>query len=197
MGTERRRQLVLAALAVVLAIVAYRQWPGTAPVATPPSNQKAAVTSKAAGTSGVTRGRSGKPPAPAETTDVHLEALTAERPKPGPTERNLFRFREKPPPSPPTSGRGDTPTQLVVPNPAPAGPPQPPPLPPINLKCLGIVSKGAGKIAVITDGNGPPVSGSEGQVVLGRYRILKIGEESIEVAYSDGRGRQTIRVTGS
>src|SRR6266513_2628830 len=155
METERRRQLLLAVLAVVLAVVVYYAWPGTSRQSTPSSNQRAA------GTSGAVRDRTARGAAPQPTTDVHLEALTAERPKPGPTERNLFRFREKPPPSPPTSGRGDTPIQLAVPNPVPAGPPQPPPLPPINLKCLGIVSKGAGKIAVITDGNGPPVSGSE------------------------------------
>jgi len=195
MGTERRRQLVLTALAVVLAIVVYREWPRTAPASTPPSNQRAA------GTSGVARDRTGKPPGPAaaETTDVHLEALTAERPKPQPTERNLFRFREKPPPEPITSGRGTAPQPSGLVNPEPTGPPPPPPLPPINLKCFGVISKGAGgsKIVTCTDGNGPPQSAAEGQVVLGRYRILKIGEESIEIAYTDGRGRQTIRITGS
>jgi len=193
MATERRRQLLLAALAVALVITVYLEWPGTAPVSTPPSNQRAA------GTSGVARDRTGKPPAPpaAETTDVHLEALTAERPKPQPTERNLFRFREKPPPAPVTSGRSTQPSVIV--NPEPIGPPPPPPLAPITLKCFGVIGKVAGgpKIVTCTDGNGPPQSVAEGQVVLGRYRILKIGEESIEVAYADGRGRQTIRITGS
>ena len=190
MGTERRRQLVLAALAVVLVIVVYRQWPGTAPVPAPPSNQQGA-----AGTSGVARGRTSKAPAPARTTDVHLEALTAERPKPEPTERNLFRFREKrQPPPPPSAG----PPPVII-NPEPAGPPPPPALAPINLKCFGVIGKSAGgpKIVTCTDGNGPPESVAEGQLVLGRYRILKIGEESIDVAYADGRGRQTIRITGS
>jgi hypothetical protein len=39
--------------------------------------------------------------------------------------------------------------------------------------------------------------GREGEVVAGQYRILKIGVESVEMAYLDGRGRQTIRLTGS
>jgi hypothetical protein len=191
MGTERRRQLLLGALAVVLAIVVYSQWPGTAPQSPPPSNQQGA-----AGTSGVARGRAGKAPAPAQTTDVHLEALSAERPKPEPTERNLFRFRERRPPPPPPSA-AQPPAAII--NPEPAGPPPPPPLAPINLKCFGTISKAAGgpKLVTCTDGNGPPESVAEGQLVLGRYRILKIGEESIEVAYADGRGRQTIRITGS
>ena len=38
--------------------------------------------------------------------------------------------------------------------------------------------------------------GKEGDIIDGRYRILKIGTESIEMAYVDGRGRQTIRLTG-
>jgi hypothetical protein len=191
MATERQRQLLLAALAILLVIVVYRQWPDTAPVSAPPSNRQGA-----AGTSGVARDRAGKAPAPAQTTDVHLEALTAERPKPEPTERNLFRFREKRQPPPPASG-GTAPPPVV--NSEPTGPPPPPPLAPINLKCFGVISKSSGgpKIVTCTDGNGPPESVAEGQIVLGRYRILKIGEESIEVAYADGRGRQTIRITGS
>jgi len=39
--------------------------------------------------------------------------------------------------------------------------------------------------------------GIEGGTVAGRYRVLRIGAESIEMSYLDGRGRQTIRQTGS
>ena len=49
---------------------------------------------------------------------------------------------------------------------------------------------------MLSDGRGAPFYGKEGEVVDGRYRILKIGVESIEIAYADGRGRQTIRQTG-
>ena len=192
METERRRQLLLAALAVVLASIVYYAWPRTSPPSTPSSNQRAA------GTSGAVRDRTARGAAPQQTTEVHLEALEAERPKPGPTERNLFRFREKPPPPPP-GARGGPPEPDVPIVLAPVGPPQPPPLPPINLKFLGFVEQAAGKpkIAILSDGSGSPQYAKEGDVVLGRYRVLKIGEESVEVAYSDGRGRQTIRLTGS
>jgi hypothetical protein len=75
----------------------------------------------------------------------------------------------------------------------PTGPPPPPPIP---LKFIGLVEKIDGtKIAVLSDGRRPH-SGVEGQEIDGRYRILKIGTESIEMAYLDGRGRQTIRLTG-
>jgi hypothetical protein len=193
MEAERRRQIVLAILAVMLAIVVYRAWPRTASLPAPSSNQGAGGGATAA------RGRAGRETSPVEATDVHLEALSTERPKPGPTERNLFRFREKPPPgSAPI--RGAAPPAVAPPvTPEPAGPPPTPPPPPINLKFIGIVEQGSGKpkIAVLSDGSGPPQYGKEGEIVLGRYRILKIGEESIELAYADGRGRQTIRLTGS
>jgi hypothetical protein len=193
MEAERRRQLLLTALAVVLAIVVYYAWPRTSSQSTSPSKQRAA------GTSGAVRDRNARGGVPQEAPDVHLEALEAERPKPGPTERNLFRFREKPPPSQPED-RGHAPSQpFVPPSPDPPPTPTPPPLPPINLKFLGFVepTPGKPKIAILSDGSGPPQYAKEGDVVLGRYRILKIGEESVEVAYADGRGRQTIRMTGS
>jgi hypothetical protein len=51
--------------------------------------------------------------------------------------------------------------------------------------------------AVLSVGDGrSPLHGKEGDIIDGRYRILKIGTESIDMAYLDGRGRQTIRLTG-
>ena len=41
------------------------------------------------------------------------------------------------------------------------------------------------------------VYGSEGDIIEGRYRIVRIGVESIELAWVDGRGQQTIRLSGS
>jgi hypothetical protein len=53
------------------------------------------------------------------------------------------------------------------------------------------------KLAVLAPGEGrAPMHGQEGDIIDGRYRILKIGTESIELAYLDGAGRQTIRLTG-
>jgi hypothetical protein len=191
MEAERKRQFLLASLAVVLAVVVYRQWPATTSSSGSASNQRAGGRSSGAATD-----RSRKEGAAEGTIDVRLESLEAERPKPGPTDRNLFRFREKPPPPP--MDRGVTPPQPDAPlNPEPTGPPQPPPLPPIPLKFIGKVTAGDRMIAVLSDGSGPPYHGGEGDLVAGRYRILKIGEESIELAYADGRGRQTIRFTGS
>jgi hypothetical protein len=38
--------------------------------------------------------------------------------------------------------------------------------------------------------------GKDGDTIDGRYRIVKIGAESVEVTHLDGRGRQVIRLTG-
>jgi len=37
--------------------------------------------------------------------------------------------------------------------------------------------------------------GREGEVIEGRYKILRIGVESVEMSYVDGRGRQRIPLT--
>ena len=52
-------------------------------------------------------------------------------------------------------------------------------------------------MAVLSDGRGTPVHGKEGDIILGQYRIVRIGAESMEMSYLDGRGRTTIRLSGS
>ena len=47
---------------------------------------------------------------------------------------------------------------------------------------------------MLSDSTGHPEYGGEGDIIQGRYRILKIGVESVEVAYLDGTGRRTIRL---
>src|SRR5436190_1097646 len=77
--------------------------------------------------------------------------------------------------------------------PVTAGPP-----PPIPLKFIGIV-EGAErhmKLAALSDGRFT-YYGREGDIIDGRYRIVRIGLESIEMVHVDGRGPQTIRLSGS
>jgi hypothetical protein len=132
-------------------------------------------------------------PAGATAPDVHLDALDAERPRPGSTERNLFRFRPKAPPPPPPDV-----TRTAPPPTATAGPPATPAVAPITLKYIGVIAveSSGKKIAGLSDGR-EVWHGSEGDVILGQYKILRIGTESIEMSYIDGRGRQTIRLSGS
>jgi hypothetical protein len=77
-----------------------------------------------------------------------------------------------------------------------AGPPPPAPIP---LRFIGIVESPtqSKRIAALVDSTGHAYQGGEGDIVAGQYRVLRIGVESIEMSYLDGRGRQTIRLSGS
>jgi hypothetical protein len=81
--------------------------------------------------------------------------------------------------------------------PAPAGPPPPPPIP---LRFIGLVGAGpttqAGRVAIFSDQRGNVVHGKEGDIIEGRYRVLRIGPDSADLVYLDGRGRQTLRLSG-
>jgi hypothetical protein len=185
MAPERPKQFLLGVLVVVLLLVGARAWRSTseAPLASSQGRGRGAAAARAA-------------PAAAEAPDVHLDALAADRRTLVESQRNLFRFKPKvAPPPPATAARVAAPPLLP-----PTGPPPPPPVPAIPLKFIGIVET-AGKsqrLAVLSDGRGGmPFSGKEGDIIEGRYRILRIGSESIEMAYLDGRGRQTIRLSGS
>ena len=182
MQPERRRQIVLAVLVVVLAGLLYRAWPQTAAPTPSTSNPRTAAKP----------GQTTEPAAP----DVNLEALQSERPKPSGETRNLFRFgriertREPVAAAPPAA---TAPAPTVTP-PTAAGPP------PIPLKFVGTMQVGGRTMAVLSDASGlqrNPVYGFEGDTILGQYRLIRVSAESIEMTYLDGRGRQTIRFSGS
>ena len=136
--------------------------------------------------------------------DVNLELLQrtpATLDEPG---RNPFRFEAKAAPAP-SSTTGAPPTGPAAPTtpttsttPQPTVPAGPPPLPPIPLRFIGLVEAPTqvGRIAIMSDGKGNVFYGKEGDTIEGRYRMLKIGADVVELAYVDGRGRQTIRLSG-
>lgn len=129
---------------------------------------------------------------------VKLDALTMPRPNPVEGERNPFRFGARRAPSPDRSGSTNGRSAGSVPTaPAPVGPPVPAGPPPIALKFIGIVDAPAqgGKLAVLSDGRSV-FYGHENEVVDGRFKIIRIGVESIELMSVDGRGRQTIKLSG-
>ena len=131
--------------------------------------------------------------------DVRLTTLDAAPPEMVDANRNPFRFQPKAPvrpapvlPQPAVqagAGRADgQPGATAVPVQAPP--------PPIPLKFIGTIdAPGVGKLAALSDGKSV-YRGREGDVIEGRYRIVKIGVESIVMEHLDGRGRQTIRLTG-
>jgi hypothetical protein len=188
MNPERRRELTLAAAAVVLlAIAAWMLLPDT------PRSSGAAASSNAATANGPVRPKS-------PIVELNLKALEAERPQPDDSTRNPFRFKPTPPPPPPPrppEGLKKQEEQAAAEQ-AARFPAEPLPPPRIPLKYIGDMMdpKNPGKrIAILSDARST-YYGREGEVVEGRYRIVRIGVESIELAYLDGRGRQTIRQTG-
>jgi hypothetical protein len=189
MATDRGRQIVLGLLLVVLAVVMYRAWStgsfGTSSAPTSSSNTRARASRTADGAEST-----------ATAPDVQLQALEGERPKPEASDRNLFRFGQREAPSPPPGAALPPPPVRPV---GPGGPPGPAQPPPIPLRFIGIVESpmDSKRIAALVDAMGNTYHGIEGEIVAGQYRVLKIGVESIEMSYLDGRGRQTIRLSGS
>jgi hypothetical protein len=119
---------------------------------------------------------------------VRLPDLKAERPVPAEGGRDLFREKPKAPPPPPKA--------VPAPPPDPnAPPPPPPPPPPITLRLIGIVQGSGRPIAAITDGK-DVFYGREGDIIEGRYKIIKVNVESIDIAYVDGRGQRRLGLSG-
>lgn len=173
------------ALAVVV-LAMWSLWPSSpAPSATPLPAGNPTV-----------RGAEQQRGAGAPVAPVKLEALSAERQPPSDTPRNPFRYQPKAAP-PPSKPLGVAPAANVSTDPAkPLPPPGPAPPPPIPLKFIGILERANGvKWAVLSDGK-VTMHGRDGDIIDGRYRIVKIGTESIELTYVDGRGRQVVRLTG-
>jgi len=130
---------------------------------------------------------------------VRLDALTRVRPELQAGNRNPFRFRPAPAPAATSTVGQPKPGGMGALTPAgPVMPQGPPPPPPIALKFIGVVEQAPSKLklAVLSDGRNV-FYGKEGEVIEGRYRIERIGVESIEMVYVDGRGRQTLRLSGS
>lgn len=183
----RNRQTALAAvLLLALAAAVAWMWFGPSSAAQAPASQPRAASR---------RSTSDEAPLP-EAEAVRLDALASTREEPAEATRNPFRFDRRA--SAPAAGPTDPPPALTLKPVEPPVPSGPPPPPAITLKFIGIVETAAGiRLAVLSPGEGrAPMHGKEGDIIDGRYRILRIGTESIELAYLDGRGRQTIRLTG-
>jgi hypothetical protein len=187
MASANRRTIWLAGIAVAIAVAAV-VWSGSGPTpAAGPSPPPRAPAPRSQPNAQVPQ--SGPP-------QINLVALQSTRERPGESERNPFRFQARPLPPvttlPPPTATNQSLGQPMM----PSTPPGPPPPPPIPLKFIGLVTQGNKRVAVLSDGKSSPMHGEEGGTILGQYRILKIGNESLEMAYIDGRGRQTIRLTG-
>ena len=110
-------------------------------------------------------------------------------------ERDPFGFGVPPrPPAPPPPPVVARPTPTPPPPPPPSGPP---PRPQIPVKFLGFAEdlSRPGKLVSLSI-NGAVVLAREGDVVDGKYRLVKVGVASIVMTYLDGQGQQVIALTG-
>jgi hypothetical protein len=182
-GAVRARGWLLGALGIALvALVAYWMWPEQPAVPDAVASNRRAAPRAASGAADID---------PAELK-VRLDALEAKRPDFGEGSRNPFRFQ--PPPAPPPPERLP-PVSL----PGPAGPPPAPAapaIPPIPLKYMGTVERPGLMLAALTDCKGFSYAAREGELVDGRYRLVKIGIESVILEYPNGTGRTTVRKSG-
>jgi len=190
-GSSRNRQLVLLIVLIV----------GAAYVVSCVSSGLSARVSNAPGTPAAAvapasnMGKAATAWTPSSSQKTMPEALELDKldsaGEPSDTTRNPFRFGTKPPPpAPPVVVRPPVPA-------APPGPPPPPPIPPIPLKFIGRMVLDKQIVAVLSDTKGTVFRAMEGQVVDGRYRVVKIGEESLVIEYVNGTGRMTLPLRGS
>ena len=181
--TPARRQLSLL-VALVLIIVVVVVWRS-------PSSPVGGGGAAAPAAGGTQASRQDNP-----VGDVKLESLEQRGEGEATPSRDLFRFESKRVASAAPAPRA--PVNPVPVDPAPPVPTGPPPPPPIPLRYIGYLDQPGEvpRVAVLSDGRGNVFNGKEGDIIEGRYRVLRIGTDSADLIYVDGRGRQTIRLSG-
>jgi len=108
-----------------------------------------------------------------------LARLGQERPETTAGRRNIFDFGvpPTPPPTPPPPTMLPTVTEATALTPPPA-----PRLPPMNLKYIGSVENAKGvRVAVLLTERNEVLTGQPGEVLANRYKIAKIGFESVDL----------------
>jgi hypothetical protein len=179
--TARRQLLILLALVLIGGAIVILRSP-----------------SSGVGDSGATAPAAGGPQGSRQGNavgDVRLESLEHRDEEQSTPSRDLFRFESA------RAASGPAPRPPVNPAPIDPGPPVPtgpPPPPPIPLRYIGYLDQPGEipRVAVLSDGRGNVFNGKEGDIIEGRYRVLRIGTDSADLIYVDGRGRQTIRLSG-
>jgi hypothetical protein len=155
------------AAGVVLALglaVAFYYWARSGPPSTASAN-------------GVTpRGPAGPVGTEPEIPRIDLGRLEAPKVRTGAGRRDLFDFGVPPTPPP-------TPVPVVAPTPVPTPVvPTPTPLPPLNVRFTGAIEDKRGlKVAVFLTDKEEVLTGQVGQLVGNRFRIIRIGLESVDI----------------
>jgi hypothetical protein len=110
---------------------------------------------------------------------IGLDRLTAAAPAEPSVQRDLFGFGPEPTP-PPTVAPPVAANEF--PTPDPNATPTPIPLPPLNVKYIGSLQTQKGlRVAFFQTEKKEIVTGQVGEVVMNRFKVVKIGYESADV----------------
>jgi hypothetical protein len=124
--------------------------------------------------------RASTPPAGEELPLIDLARLQADRPVPRVGRRDLFEFGA--PPTPPPTPR---PVFTATPEALGSSPPTPlpsPRLPPLSLRYIGSLENARGlRVAVLLTDRNEVLTGQAGEILANRYRIARIGYESVDL----------------
>jgi hypothetical protein len=172
--TKQTRQIrwLVGLLGVLAVVLTYQFWPTeTATSGAAPSKSK-----DVAGTA-----------VPMQVAEVDLGRLQAGNDAVKAAKRDPFRYKPKPPPPPPPP-----PPQIARPIVQQPPPPPPDPRPEIRLKYLGFAMSPTGvRIATLQDaGNNAILLGKQGDVIDGKYRLLRVDAGEVELSYLDGARRR-------
>jgi hypothetical protein len=164
MVKQRPRWIVLAVAGAAVLLLAWGLMPGDAPGPATP----------------VRAGERARPAAVESPLPViGLARIANPAPAPGLGSRDLFDFAAPPPP--PISSPRPRSTEMDNEPPPPITVPTPTPLPPLNIKYIGAVERRGMKVAMLMTERGEVLTGQAGDVVGNRFRIVKIGLESVDI----------------
>lgn len=193
----QRAKVLLAALGVALLFVVWSKLGDDTPA---PARRRASAAAADAA-DGVSRrraapsraGRTAEEGPVTEIVELRLEALEP-RPAEYGVSRNPFAFYVPPPPPPPPKPKGPTPEELAAQRAAleaarqaaieAAAVPAKPRPPAITVKYLGSFGPPSRKIAVFSNGESI-YNALQGDVLEGKFRLVSIGYESVELAFVD------------
>ena len=175
----KRDRVALAALGVALAIVAAVVW--LRPETAIPGGRTSGAADEGSARQGNT------PPL------IGLDQVTGDRPQAAVGKRDLFAFATPPPP-PPTP---EPPPTVATPPPPPTVP-TPTPLPPVNVKYIGTLESQPGlKVAMFMTERKEVLTGQVGDMVGNRFKVVKIGLESVDIQQIGSEQTQRLPLKGN
>jgi hypothetical protein len=129
---------------------------------------------------------------------LHLDRLKSPRTVLPLGRRDIFHYGPEPTP-PPTPVPEATEMVAIPPSlePQTGSVPTPAMTTPLTLKFMGVAQPDGGKkIALLLTEQKETLIGHEGDILAGRYRIVKIGLESVDIEEVTTGQKQTIRIGG-